>query len=257
MNAVLTVKNLTVYRNTHAAVQQVSFSLEPGSNTAIVGPNGAGKSTLIQALLGIFPRQEGEVLVLGQPLSRSGRLPASTRQQIAYLPQQFLFDQLIPITVEEVVGLGWDELGFQLPWRRSRQRRLAVRQALSKVDLMHRRQHLIGGLSGGELKRVLLAYCLVRPRRLLVLDEAPTGLDVQVESEFYHLLNQLKQEQGWSILQICHDLERVRRHCDYVLCLNQTLRSQGTPNIVLSPNNLATVYGVYSKEFAKYHSTFS
>ena len=77
MNAVLTVKNLTVYRNTHAAVQQVSFSLEPGSNTAIVGPNGAGKSTLIQALLGIFPRQEGEVLVLGQPLSRSVRLPAS------------------------------------------------------------------------------------------------------------------------------------------------------------------------------------
>ena len=53
---VLTVQHLTVYRETYAAVQEVSFSLEAGTDTAIVGPNGAGKSTLVQALLGILPR---------------------------------------------------------------------------------------------------------------------------------------------------------------------------------------------------------
>lgn len=71
------------------------------------------------------------------------------------------------------------------------------------------------------MKRVLLAYCLVRPRSLLILDEAPAGLDIQSESEFYQLLYQLKQEQGWAILQISHDLEMVRQHCDRVLCLNR------------------------------------
>jgi zinc/manganese transport system ATP-binding protein len=64
------------------------------------------------------------------------------------------------------------------------------------------------------MKRVLLAYCLVRPRRLLILDEALSGLDVQGESDFYELLYELKREEGWTILQISHDLDMVRRHCD-------------------------------------------
>jgi zinc/manganese transport system ATP-binding protein len=246
---VLSVEHLTVYRETYAAVQDVSFALEAGTDTAIVGPNGAGKTTLVQAILGILPRQAGEVLILGQPLTRRGLLPASIRQQIAYLPQNFLFDRRIPMTVEELVGLGWDKLGFQLPWTHYRKRCHAVREALTRVDAAHLRHQLISGLSGGEIKRVLLAYCLVYPRRLLILDEAPAGLDMRGESEFYQLLYQLKREQGWAILQISHDLDMVRRNCDRVLCLNRTLLCQGTPDVALSPDNLSTAYG---SEFVRY-----
>jgi zinc transport system ATP-binding protein len=247
---VLAVERLIVYRGTHAAVQDVSFSLEAGTDTAIVGPNGAGKSTLVQAILGILPRQTGNVFILGQSLSRKGMLAPPIRQQIAYLPQNFLFDRRIPITVEELVGLGWDKLGFQVPWANQRKRRHAVRDALARVDVLHLKQQLISGLSGGETKRVLLAYCLVYPRRLLILDEAPAGLDMCGESEFYQLLYQLKQEQGWAVLQISHDLEMVRRHCDRVLCLNRTLRCQGNPDAALSPENLSAAYG---SEFVRYH----
>ncbi len=248
-NIVLAVEQLTVYRETYAAVQNVSFALEAGTDTAIVGPNGAGKSTLVQAILGILPRQAGDVFILGQPLSRQGVLAPCVRQQIAYLPQKFLFDRRIPITVEELVGLGWDQLGFQVPWKNYRQRRHAIRTALARVDASHLSQQLIGGLSGGETKRVLLAYCLVRPRRLLIMDEALAGLDVRGESEFYQLLYQLKREQDWAILQISHDLDMVRRHCDRVLCLNRTLLCQGTPEATLSLDNLALAYG---SEFVRY-----
>jgi zinc/manganese transport system ATP-binding protein len=247
--AVLTVEGLTVYRETYAAVQDVSFSLEAGTDTAIVGPNGGGKTTLVQAILGILPRQTGEVFILGQPLSPRGFLAPAIRQQIAYLPQNFLFDRRIPITVEELVGLGWDKLGFQVPWKDHRKRRLAVREVLARVDAAHLRHQLISGLSGGETKRVLLAYCLVRPRRLLILDEALAGLDVRGESEFYQLLYQLKREQGWAILQISHDLDMVRRHCDRVLCINRTLLCQGIPEVALSPDNLSAAYG---SEFVRY-----
>lgn len=246
---VLSIERLTVYRETHAAVQDVSFSLKAGTDTAIVGPNGAGKTTLVQAILGILPRQAGNVLILGQPLTRRGFLPPIIRQQIAYLPQNFLFDRRIPITVEELVGLGWDSLGIQLPWADRRKRRYAVREALARVEATHLKHQLISGLSGGETKRVLLAYCLVRPRQLLILDEAPAGLDVRGESEFYRLLYQFKREQGWAILQISHDLDMVRRQCDRVLCLNRTLLCQGTPEIALSPDNLSAAYGT---EFVRY-----
>lgn len=246
---VLSVENLTVYRETFAAVQNVSFSLGAGTDTAIVGPNGAGKSTLVQAVLGILPRQSGDVFVLGHPVSRQGLLVSPVRQQIAYLPQNFLFDRRIPITVQELVGLGWDPLGLRVPWADHRKRRHAIWEALTQVDALHLKGQLINSLSGGETKRVLLAYCLVRPRRLLILDEAPAGLDMRGESEFYQLLYQLKREQGWSILQISHNLDMVRRNCDRVLCLNRTLLCQGVPDVALSPDNLAAAYG---SEFVRY-----
>lgn len=247
--AVLRVEGLTVYRETYAAVQDISFDLEAGTDTAIVGPNGGGKTTLVQAILGILPRQSGEISVLGHPMSRQGFLPPRIRQQIAYLPQNFLVDRRIPITVEELVGLGWDKLGFQLPWANHRKRRHGVREALARVGATHLRRQDISGLSGGESKRALLAYCLVYPRRLLILDEAPAGLDVRGESEFYQLLYELKQEQDWAILQISHDLDMVQRHCDRVLCLNQTLRCQGIPAVALSPDSLSATYG---SEFVHY-----
>lgn len=247
---VLSVENLTVYRETYAAVQNVSFSLESGTDTSIVGPNGGGKTTLVQAILGILPRRSGNISILGQPLSPKGFLPVSTRQKIAYLPQNFLVDRRIPMTVEELVGLGWDKLGIQWPWANYKKRKSAVREALERVKVSRLRHQLLSGLSGGEAKRVLLAYCLVYPRRLLILDEAPAGLDMLAESEFYKLLYQLKKEQGWTILQISHDLDMVRKHCDRVLCINQTLRCQGTPEVVLSAENLSAAY---EPEFVRYH----
>ncbi len=248
--SILTVEQLTVYREQHMAVQDVSFTIQAGTDTALVGPNGAGKSTLVQAMLGILPRQKGTIQILGQPLSRKGYLPPSLREQIAYLPQNFLFDRRVPITVEELIGIGWDRLGFQLPWAGGRSRHHAIRQALTQVDALHLRRHLIGSLSGGETKRVLLAYCLVRPRQLLILDEASAGMDVRSEGEFYRLLYQLKDEQGWTIIQVSHDLDMVRRHCDRVLCINRTLLCEGSPDHALSPDNLAAAYG---SEFIRYH----
>ena len=249
---VLVVQGLTVYRGTHPAVQDVSFTVPAGTDTAIVGPNGAGKSTLIQAVLGILPRHSGEVSVLGQPLSAKGYLPPAVRQRIAYLPQSFLFDRRIPITVSELVGLGWDRIGPQLPWVGGRERRHAVRAALNQVEAWPLRNQVVSSLSGGETKRVLLAYCLVRPRALLILDEAPAGLDVLGESEFYQLLYQLKQEQGWAILQISHDLDMVRRSCDRVLCMNRQLLCQGPPDHALAPEQLSLAYG---QDLVRYHHT--
>ncbi len=247
--SILTVAGLTVYRDQHPAVRDVSFCLEAATDTAIIGPNGAGKSTLVQAILGILPRRQGTVTILGEPLSPSGQLSAAVRQQIAYLPQNFSFDRRMPMTVGELVGLGWGQLGLQWPWRQARERQLAVKRSLGRVAAIDLLDKPLSGLSGGEGKRVLLAYCLVQPRQLLILDEAPAGLDLRGEAEFYQLLDELKQEQGWAILQVSHDLDMVRRYCDRVLCLNRTILCQGEPEATLSPDNLAAAYGT---EFVRY-----
>jgi zinc/manganese transport system ATP-binding protein len=258
MSPILKVEGLTVYQGSYLAVRDVSFELLPGTDTAIVGPNGAGKSTLVKAILDLIPQNAGKVEIFGRPLKNLGH----SRHSLGYMPQNFIFDRSFPISVSELVGLGWAKIPrlnqlkgalWKNLWRQERAKSTAVAQALQRTDAYHLRHQAIGTLSGGQLKRVLLAYCLVTPRKLLVLDEAFAGVDMQGAADFYLLLNQLKREEGWTILQISHDIDMVNRHCDRVLCLNQTVVCTGKPEIALSPQNLLATYGPGFSRYQHHH----
>ncbi|MBC6418391.1 MAG: metal ABC transporter ATP-binding protein [Prochloron sp. SP5CPC1] len=231
--AAVRVRHLSVLRGDYLALDSVSFDLLPGTHTAIIGPNGAGKSTLIKAILGLIPKTSGQVLIFGCTSKKLNKL----RQGIGYIPQKFPFHGSFPLTVAEFVGLGVPKQGW------FREKRRAVQQALERVNLHHLAKQKIGTLSGGELKRVLLAYCLVTPRRLLVLDEALAGVDQTGEAEFAALLALLKEELGWTILEVSHDLDSVKQCCDGVFCLNRKLLAEGCPHVTLTQENLQQVYG--------------
>ncbi|MFM1811615.1 MAG: hypothetical protein RLZZ336_553 [Cyanobacteriota bacterium] len=240
---VLQVHDLCVERGGRLAVEGVTFALPPESDTALVGPNGAGKSTLVAALLGLVPRRSGAVEILGQSLGIDGQLPRAVRAQIAYVPQNLALQRRFPLTVAEFVGFGFDPPGLRLPWKDCRNRGVAVRQALQRTGCEDLGQRLLSELSGGQLKRVLLAFCVVRPRQLLVLDEAQAGLDAPSNEQFQQLLFTLRRQEGWTVLQVSHDLDMVRRSCDQVLCLNRRLRCSGSPDHALSPQSLSELYG--------------
>ncbi len=156
--AVLQVQDLSVERRGRLAVEGVSFALAAESDTALVGPNGAGKSTLVAALLGLLPHASGRVELLGQPLGANGCLPRSVRAQIAYVPQNLVIQGLIPLSVAEFVGFGFDLPGPSLPWRSGKQRTAAVLRALDRTQTCDLRKRLLTELSGGQLKRVLSAF---------------------------------------------------------------------------------------------------
>ena len=234
-DTIVTVTNLSVMRGEYLAVDNVSFELLPGTHTAIIGPNGAGKSTLIKTILGLVEARSGEI-----KLFNTGKQSKRFKPEIGYIPQKFPFDRTFPLTVSELVGLGLDSKQW---WYSSKRKREKIYQALEQVHLTKQAQQKIGTLSGGELKRVLLAYCLVVPRRLLVLDEALAGVDATGEMEFAALLNNLKQEQNWTILEVSHDLDLVSKYCDSVICLNRRLLYQGLPSTTLTPKNLLKIYG--------------
>ncbi|MGV2830823.1 metal ABC transporter ATP-binding protein [Myxosarcina sp. GI1(2024)] len=233
---IVTVKNLSVMRGEYLAVDNVSFELLPGTHTAIIGPNGAGKSTMIGAILGLVEVRSGEIRLFNSTGKQSKRL----KQEIGFIPQKFPFDRTFPLTVSELVALG---LNSKQWWYSSKRKRERIYQALEQVHLTKQARQKIGTLSGGELKRVLLAYCLVVPRRLLVLDEALAGLDATGEMEFAALLNNLKQEHNWTILEVSHDLDLVSRYCDSVICLNRRLLYKASPATTLTPENLLQIYG--------------
>ena len=233
---IVTVSNLSVMRGEHLAVDNVSFELLPGTHTAIIGPNGAGKSTLIKSILGLVEAQSGDIKFF----TKSSKKLKRFKSEIGYIPQKFPFERTFPLTVSELVALG---LSNKKWWYRSKRKQKRIDQALEQVNLTKQAQQKIGTLSGGELKRVLLAYCVVAPRRLLVLDEALAGVDATGEMEFASLLDHLKQEYNWTILEVSHDLDLVSKYCDTVICLNRRLLYQGSPETTLTPENLLQVYG--------------
>ena len=238
MSALVQVEDLTVRQGTQIALSHVSLNLPEGSSTALVGPNGAGKSTLVQAMLGLIPIESGSVHLFGHSLEELGAL----RHAIGYVPQNLPFDRTFPITVAEFVALGIPKRSW---WQldKTKQDKEAVERSLVKVNAVHLAHKTLGNLSGGETKRILLAYCLVYPRKLLILDEAPAGLDPQAEESFYQLLEELRIQEGWTILQVSHDLDMVSRSCDRVVCINQRVVCQGTPEEALSDASLLLAYG--------------
>ena len=233
---IVTVKDLSVMRGKYLAIDNISFELLSGTHTAIIGPNGAGKTTLIKSILGLRKPHSGEIKLFDGRKKNSKQF----KQEIGYIPQKFPFERTFPLTVSELVGLGLNNKKW---WYFSKRKQQIIYQALEQVHLIKQAKQKIGTLSGGELKRVLLAYCLVVPRRLLVLDEALAGVDVTGEIEFATLLNNLKQEHNWTILEVSHDLDLVSKYCDSVICLNRRLLYQGSPSTTLTPENLLQIYG--------------
>jgi ABC-type Mn2+/Zn2+ transport system ATPase subunit len=226
----LEVKDLTVWfeGQERPAVEEVSFNLDEGQIAILIGPNGCGKSTVLRAILGLVPFT-GEVRVFGRPAARA-------RRQIGYVPQRLAFDLTLPLTVDEVVRMPL--LGARGAETESSLRHFA--ETLAIADLLDKP---LGALSGGQLKRAMIARAMVTRPRLLLLDEPEAGIDIGGEQTLYELLQRLVSHHGLTALVCSHELDLVFRYADQVLCLNRRLQCAGPPAEILTAEALARLYG--------------
>jgi ABC-type Mn2+/Zn2+ transport system ATPase subunit len=226
----LEVKDLTVWfeGQDRPAVDEVSFSLDEGQIAILIGPNGSGKSTVLRAILGLVPFT-GQVRVFGTEA-------AAARRQIGYVPQRLAFDLTLPLTVREAVRMPL--LGARGPEADASFQHFI--EALGIADLVDKP---LGALSGGQLKRALIARAMVASPRLLLLDEPEAGIDVGGEHTLYELLDRLVSHHRLTALICSHELDLVFRYADQVLCLNRRLQCTGSPAEVLTAEALARLYG--------------
>jgi ABC-type Mn2+/Zn2+ transport system ATPase subunit len=226
----LAVKDLTVWfeGQERPAVEEVSFGLDEGQIAILIGPNGSGKSTVLRAILGLVPFS-GEVRVFGMPA-------AEARRQIGYVPQRLAFDLTLPLTVDEAVRMPL--LGARGPDTEE-----AVGHFTETLGIANLLGKPLGALSGGQLKRAMIARAMVTRPRLLLLDEPEAGIDVGGEQTLYELLQRLVSHHRLTALVCSHELDLVFRYADQVLCLNRRLQCAGPPAEVLSADALARLYG--------------
>ncbi len=232
--AAVTFENVSVSLDGVRILDDVCATVPSGGCTAIVGPNGAGKTTLLLALLGEVPYR-GAI--------RVACVPGRHQPRIGYVPQRLEFDRGMPMSVVEFMVMGRQRLPLWFGCRPAHRRRaLELLAAVRAAELAERR---IGALSGGEMQRVLLALALEQDPDLLVLDEPAAGVDFQGELLFCEVLERLRRERGFTQLMVSHDLATVTHHATYVICLNRRVAAEGPPAQVLTPENLAAVFGLH------------
>ena len=218
-SALLDIDRLTVRRRREALLDNVSLKVERGSLHVLVGPNGAGKTTLLTAILGQIGF-EGRILV---SWTGSGA--------IGYVPQTFAVDPTLPVTVEDFLALTRQRRPVCLGIAPST--RMAIAGLLGRVRLSGLERRPLAVLSGGELRRVLLAHALDPEPELLLLDEPTAGLDETAVRMLEETLLGLTREAQTTVLMVSHDLEQVRRIADRVTVLDRQIISDGPLRAVM------------------------
>lgn len=206
-NTLVELHNVGLDFKSRRVLDQISFNVNRKEILTVIGPNGAGKSCLLKVILGLYQPTRGECK----------RAPGL---KIGYMPQKLAVDASLPLSVERFLTLA--NGGNTAP----------VDTVLRRVGARSLRHSAVQSLSGGEFQRVLLARALLREPDLLVLDEPAQGVDLQGQQALYHLLAQLRDEQGFAILMVSHDLHFVMAQTDQVLCLNQHVCCSGTAESV-------------------------
>jgi zinc transport system ATP-binding protein len=216
----LEVSDLWVRRGGEALLERVSVTVARGSLHMLVGPNGAGKSTLLAAILG--------------QIGFSGRIVAHWRGdgRVGLVPQSFAVDRTLPVTVADFLALTRQRRPVCLGVAAATRTRVTA--LLARVGLAGAEDKPLSVLSGGELRRVLLAHALDPLPELLLLDEPASGLDEDAARRLEQVLVALCRGDGVTVLMVSHDLAQVRRLADRVTVLARTVRADGPAAQVLA-----------------------
>ena len=212
---ILKVSNLSVKLQNQTLLDHISFNVEKGKTLAVLGPNGAGKTILLKTLLNLVPH--------------TGSIEWTGKVKIGYVPQYVAVSD-IPISVREFFSIG---------------KGIDIENALTKVRLNDRSilNKRLGVLSGGQLRRVLIAWALNDNPNVLLLDEPTTGVDMDSEEPIYLMLNDIKKTQKITILLITHNIHIVQEYADDLIAINKCLTYYGPSEEIAKQNIQRQIYG--------------
>jgi nitrous oxidase accessory protein len=231
VEATLKVESVSKRYGKAVALEEVSFTAQPGEAVALWGANGAGKTTLIKTILGLIDF-DGRVEVCGRDVRRMGK---AARRNIGYVPQEVIFyEQTVQETLEFFAKLK-GRIGEleNSPILQSPSTRVA--ELLSKLGLEAHGHKNVSALSGGLRQRLALAVALLADPPVLLLDEPTANLDAQAQRDYLALLHKLRVEEHKTILFASHRLEEVELLANRVVLLEH-----GRLVKVVTPEELLT-----------------
>lgn len=217
-----------------------SVTFNKAAFCAVMGPNGSGKSTLLRTIAGIQPMETGEVLIDGMSLRQYK--PLELARKIAFVPQreEVVFD----FSVFEVVMMGRNP--YQNRWEFSTpEDEVLVEKVLKMTNLEHLKDRMLGQLSGGELRRAMIARAIAQQTPVIMLDEPLANLDVVHQFEIMDILAELNQQQQVTIIIVLHDFPYALQYAQEVLLMKEgVIQQYGDTAAVLKPEHVKACFGL-------------
>jgi ABC-2 type transport system ATP-binding protein len=215
----ITTKNLSKRYGGKLAVDDLTFSVEPGEVLGFLGANGAGKSTTMRMIAGFISPSAGQATVCGHDIERS---PVEAKSCMGYLPEGA--PSYGEMTVAEFLDFVADIRGLRGAGRRQRRDVVIDRLALEPVI-----DQVIETLSKGFRRRVGLAQALIHDPQVLILDEPTDGLDPNQKHEVRRLINELSKDK--LVIVSTHILEEVHEVCTRAIIIaNGRIVADETPS---------------------------
>jgi zinc transport system ATP-binding protein len=212
---ILKVSNLTVKLQNQVLLDNISFNVKKGTTLAILGPNGAGKTVLFRTLLNLVPH--------------TGSIEWAEKVKIGYVPQYVTVSD-VPISVKEFLSMG-NAVDFENSLNMVK---------LKDKNILNKR---LGVLSGGQLRRILIAWALNDNPNVLFLDEPTSGVDMDSEEPIYLMLNEIKKTQKITIFLITHNIHIVQEYADDLIALNKCVTFCGPSEELAKPDTQRLIYG--------------
>ena len=227
---VASLENIGLTIGQQNILRDINLQLQRGKITTLIGPNGGGKTSLARILLGVAKPSAGVV-------------KKDAAIKIGYMPQKIELDRTIPMRVHDFLQLSTRKISIA-----EIDEFIAKFPRLNLAGIMSRQIHEI---SGGQLQKVLFLRAIIGKPDLLVLDEPTQYMDIAAVEEFYHIIDELRNQSQCAILLISHDLLMVMQKTDFVFCINQHICCHGAPESVNEHPEYLALFG-RSRELAVY-----
>ncbi len=248
---VLKVSGLSLRFGGIEALSQVSFSVAPGSITALIGPNGAGKTSLFNCISGFYKPFSGDIVFEGQsiarmpPPERAKRGLARSFQNIALFRGMTVLDNIKLGRHSHMKSNLFDGLRY---WGRARREEDALsaeidEKIISILDIGHIRDEPVANLPYGLRKRVELARALAMRPKVLLLDEPVAGMNREETEDIAHFILDIREQWGVTVLMVEHDMGMVMDISDHVVVLSfGKVIAQGKPEEVQRNPEVISAY---------------
>ena len=230
MTPLLEIQNLShVYSEgtpfEHAAIRDLSLSVERGEFIGLIGHTGSGKSTLIQHLNGLLKPTSGKILYNGEDIWKDAKFTRQIRYHVG-LVFQYPEDQLFEETVFRDIAFGPKNMGLPEAEIRARVLRAAGFVGISEAEL----EKSPFDLSGGQKRRVAIAGVIAMEPEVLILDEPTAGLDPAGRESILQNIRDYQKAQNATVIMVSHSMEEIASNVTRLVVMNDgRIARTGTP----------------------------
>lgn len=243
---ILNTSNLSVGYDEEVVVRDVDIQALKGQMITLLGPNGSGKTTILRTLAGLLSSVEGHVFIQDQKMNQleQHKLSKILSVVLTERPQSGL------MSVFDLVCMGrYPHTGF-LGKLNDKDLNIAM-NALEMVHAKGLAQRFFNELSDGEKQKVLLARALCQEPEVMILDEPTIHLDVNHKIEVIGILKKLCQEKGITVILSLHEIDLVKKSCDYVLLVKDgQIMEAGYPEDVIRDDSIEKLYDIKSARYS-------